>query len=57
MDIASIIGIVVACGAILGSILVGGDLSIFIDVPSTLVVGLGLIGVTFFKWPLEVVKT
>jgi chemotaxis protein MotA len=56
MDIASIIGIVVAVGAILGSILVGGDLGIFIDVPSTLVVGLGLIGVTFFKWPMEVVK-
>ena len=56
MDIASIIGIVVASAAILGSILVGGDLGIFIDVPSTLVVGLGLVGVTFFKWPMEVIK-
>ncbi len=56
MDIASIIGLVVATAAILGSILVGGDLGIFIDVPSTLVVGLGLIGVTFFKWPMEVIK-
>ena len=57
MDIASVIGIVVAFGAILGSILAGGSLVIFIDIPSTLVVGLGLIGVTFFKWPMEVVKT
>ncbi|WP_127714779.1 motility protein A [Halobacteriovorax sp. HLS] len=56
MDIASIIGILVASVAILGSILVGGDLGIFIDVPSTLVVGLGLIGVTFFRWPIEIVK-
>ncbi|WP_290732969.1 MotA/TolQ/ExbB proton channel family protein [Halobacteriovorax sp. JY17] len=56
MDIASIIGLVVATAAILGSILVGGDLGIFIDVPSTLVVGLGMIGVTFFKWPMEVLK-
>ncbi|MAE58106.1 MAG: motility protein A [Halobacteriovorax sp.] len=56
MDIASVIGIVVAFGAILGSILAGGSLVIFIDVPSVLVVGLGLIGVTFFKWPMEIVK-
>jgi chemotaxis protein MotA len=56
MDIASVIGLVVAVGAILGSILVGGSLTIFIDVPSVLVVGLGLIGVTFYKWPMEVVK-
>ncbi len=57
MDIASVIGIVVAVGAILGSILVGGSITIFIDVPSTLVVGLGLIGVTMYKWPMEVIKT
>ena len=57
MDIASIIGLVTAVGAILASILVGGSLTIFIDVPSVLVVGLGLIGVTFYKWPMEVVKT
>lgn len=57
MDIASVIGLVVAVGAILGSILVGGSLVIFIDVPSILVVGLGLCGVTLYKWPMEVVKT
>lgn len=28
---------------------------IFVDVPSVLVVGLGLIGATFIKWPMEVV--
>ena len=57
MDIASIIGVVVAVGAILGAIMVGGSITIFIDVPSVLVVGLGLVGVTFYKWPMEVVKT
>lgn len=56
MDIGTIIGIVVAFGAILGSIMAGGDLTIFIDVPSLLVVGLGVIGVTFIKWPIEIVK-
>jgi len=56
VDIASIIGIVVAGGAIIASILVGGDLMIFVDVPSLLVVGLGLVGVTFFKWPMEILK-
>ena len=56
MDIATVIGLVVAVGAILASILSGGSLVIFIDVASLLVVGLGLIGVVFIKWPLEVIK-
>lgn len=56
MDIASVIGVIIAGIAILGSIVVGGSVMIFVDVPSVLVVGLGLIGVTFFKWPIEVTK-
>lgn len=56
MDIATVIGLVVATVAILGSILVGGSMMIFVDIPSVLVVGLGMIGTTFIKWPLEVVK-
>lgn len=55
MDIATVVGLVVISIAILGSILAGGDLTIFIDVPSLLVVGLGVIGGTFVKWPMEVV--
>ncbi len=53
MDIGSVIGLVVAVGAILGSILSAGDLGAFIDIPSVIVVIFGLCGVTLVKWPLE----
>ena len=56
MDIATVIGLVLAFGGILGSILSGGDITVFIDVPSVLVVGFGVIGSTFMKWPVETVK-
>lgn len=56
MDIASIIGLILVCVAILGAIIAGGDLMIFVDVPSLLVVGLGVTAGTFIKWPLETVK-
>ena len=55
MDIATVIGLVLCIGAVIGSILAGGDLTAFIDIPSVIVVGLGLIGVTFTKWPMEIV--
>ena len=57
MDIATIIGLVLVLFAIVGAILAGGNLTIFIDVPSLLVVGLGVTGGTFIKWPLETVKS
>ncbi|MEH0860647.1 MULTISPECIES: motility protein A [unclassified Halobacteriovorax] len=56
MDIASVIGLVLAVGGIMGSIMSGGAISIFIDVPSILVVFLGLVGVTLYRWPMEVIK-
>ncbi len=56
MDIGTVIGVVLAFGAILGSILVGGDIMAFVDVPSVIVVIFGMIGSTFIKWPMEVVK-
>ncbi len=55
MDIATVVGLSLCLIGVLGSILAGGDLMAFIDTPSILVVGLGLVGVTFTKWPLEVV--
>ncbi len=57
MDIATVIGMVTATVAIIGSILAGGSLLIFVDVPSVLVVGLGVIGATFIKWPMEKVTS
>ena len=41
MDIATVIGLVLAIAAIMGSILAGGTIAAFIDVPSILVVGGG----------------
>tara|TARA_B100000925_G_scaffold235942_1_gene184614 strand:- start:1745 stop:2509 length:765 start_codon:yes stop_codon:yes gene_type:complete len=56
MDIATVSGLFLVIVAIIGSILSGGDITAFIDIPSTLVVGLGVIGGTLIKWPMEVVK-
>ncbi len=53
MDIATVIGFVLASCAILGAILYGGALSIFIDVPSVAVVIGGVISAIFIKWPIE----
>lgn len=55
MDIATVIGLVLCVGAVVGSILAGGDIMAFVDVPSLIVVGLGVIGTTFIKWPMETV--
>ena len=56
MDIATVIGLGLCVTAVIGAIFAGGDIVAFIDVPSVIVVGLGLIGATFIKWPMEVVK-
>jgi chemotaxis protein MotA len=57
MDISTVIGLVLGIIAILGSILYGSPLSIFIDVPSVAVVFGGVVATTFIKWPMEQVKT
>jgi chemotaxis protein MotA len=55
MDLATVIGLVFTVGAVIGSIFAGGDFGAFIDVPSVIVVGLGVIGATLTRWPMEVV--
>ena len=57
MDLATIIGLGLVSTAVIGSIMAGGDLTIFIDIPSVLVVGLGVLGTTFIKWPVETIKS
>lgn len=52
MDIATIIGLVACFGLIVGSILVGGSLSSFMDVPSLLIVVGGTMGVALISFPL-----
>ncbi|MBC76444.1 MAG: motility protein A [Halobacteriovoraceae bacterium] len=57
MDIATIVGLVLAMAAIIGSILSGGTILAFIDTPSLLVVGGGVISAVFIKWPMDQIKT
>jgi len=56
MDIATIFGLVLAVVAIIGSILTGGSIAAFIDVPSILVVGGGVTAAIFIKWPMNKIK-
>lgn len=56
MDISTVAGLALGIFAILGSILYGSPLSIFIDIPSVFVVGGGVVATTLIKWPLEYVK-
>lgn len=57
MDISTVIGLALGTIAIIGSILYGSPLSIFIDVPSVAVVFGGVVATTFIKWPMEQVKS
>lgn len=57
MDIATVIGLVLAMIAVIGSILLGGTLGAFYDAPSVAIVVGGCIATTFIKWPLEEIKT
>ena len=53
MDIGTIIGIIVGLGLIIGSILLGGSLSDFIDIPSLMIVFGGTIAATFIAYPMK----
>lgn len=52
MDIATIIGLVLAFGLIVYSIMLGGDISGFYDLPSVLIVFGGVLGVMMMHFPL-----
>ena len=56
MDIATVIGLVLAVASIVGSILSGGSIIAFFDVPSLLVVGGGVLSAIFIKWPMDKIK-
>src|SRR5690606_24350046 len=57
MDISTVIGLVLATTAIIGSILYGSPLTTFIDIPSIFVVFGGVMATTMIKWPLESLKS
>jgi chemotaxis protein MotA len=52
MDIATIIGLVAGIGILSTAILLGGEVSLFVDVPSILIVGGGTIASTLINYPL-----
>ena len=53
MDIATILGIISAFGLVLIAILMGGGLTMFINVPALLVVVGGTLGATMINYPLK----
>ena len=53
MDIATLLGIFSAFGLMIMAILQGGKLTLFIDIPSALIVFGGTIGATLVDFPLK----
>ncbi|MEC9399206.1 MAG: MotA/TolQ/ExbB proton channel family protein [Myxococcota bacterium] len=53
MDIATLLGLIAAFGLVIGSILVGGGLGAFIDIPSLLIVVGGTGAVALINYPLK----
>ena len=53
MDIATIIGILLGFGCVLGAIITGGDPKVFIHIPSMLIVGGGMLAGTFVHFSMK----
>lgn len=53
MDIATILGIISAFGLVLAAIFMGGGISLFIDLPSLMIVVGGTLGATMINYPLR----
>ncbi len=53
MDISSIIGVVSGMGFVLGTIMLGGSIMMFVNIPSVLVVMGGTIAATMVGYPLS----
>ena len=52
MDISSVIGVVSGIGFIIGTILLGGPITMFIDIPSLVIVCGGTVSATMIAYPL-----
>ncbi|AGW12774.1 motility protein A [Megalodesulfovibrio gigas] len=53
MDLATVIGIVLSFGLVVGAIVTSGSLLTFIDIPSVLIVGGGTLGTILVNYPLK----
>ena len=52
MDIASLTGIVAGLGLIISAILMGGDFSLFVNIPGIMIVVGGTLSATLLTFPL-----
>ncbi|MCF8045855.1 MAG: hypothetical protein K9J83_08330, partial [Desulfarculaceae bacterium] len=53
MDLSSIIGVIAAIGFVSGTILLGGSIGMFVNLPSVLVVLGGTMAATMVAYPLS----
>jgi len=53
MDIATVLGIIIAFGSLFGPILLAGSLGLYIDIPSILIVVVGAFGATLCSYSLS----
>ncbi len=53
MDIATIVGVISGLGLITASIFLGGDIRIFVNIPSMMIVGGGTLAATLIAYPLK----
>ena len=53
MDLATVIGIVLAFGLVVSAIVMGGSPFIFVSIPAVLIVIGGTIGATLVNYPLR----
>lgn len=53
MDSSTVVGLVLAVGLVLSSILMGGSITVFIDIPSMILVVGGTFAVTLVNFPLK----
>ncbi len=53
MDVGTIFGLVAAFGLVVGAMLVGGGVGMFVNLPSVLIVVLGTVAVLFVNFPIK----
>jgi chemotaxis protein MotA len=56
MDFATLLGLLLGLALVLAAIIMGGDISLFVDVPSMMIVFGGTFGTIFVAFPFEEVK-
>jgi len=55
MDIATLLGILLGSGLVIGAIMMGGQATLFVNIPGLLIVLGGSFSVLFVKFPMKTV--